>query len=698
MLDAALSALSQLLAPANLLYLCIGVVAGLIIGMIPGLGGTAAVALLLPTVFILDPFQALALIIGASAVVHTSDTIASVMLGVPGSASAAVLLLDGHQMARRGEAGRALSIAFISSMIGGVIGAIGLTLTIPIARPLVLSFGAPELFMATVLGIAMTALLSGASMLRGLTAGVLGLLLGQVGAAPAAAEYRFTFGSVWLYGGLDLVAVALGVFGVAELIGFITKRNSISGSHGRLDLRAGTRQGVRDIRKYWRHPLQGSLVGMWAGVLPGIGATAGTWMAYGQARATVNTEERKRFGKGDPRGVMAPEAANNSVEGGDLIPTLIFGIPGAASAAMLLGALLVFGIEPGPSMVQNNLDIIYTIVWSLALGSVLGALLCFLVSPTLSRLAFVPLPIIAAGLAVILFVSAYQGSKQMPFLPLMLALGVVGWLFKACDIPRAPFLIGFVLSLPLERYFYLTESLYQFHEWAVRPAVLVMAAILFGPVIWKILQRIRSRSASRTELTDTAATADDATHSALESGSGEASDVHAPVIWRAATLFSISGLFLAAFVVSRGYVAEARLAPTIASIAGFAVSLLAGMVDIREWRRSRTTKTLQPVVSPVGGGEYGPADEEVPEARSWRADVINAARGVAWLGGLVAGIYIVGALIAAAVFVPVFLHRVARTSYVTAAVYTVVVLLVLLLLRGLAGMYLPVGYLTPSGF
>ena len=681
MLDAALSALSQLVAPSNLLYLCIGVVAGLIIGIIPGLGGTAAVALLLPTVFILDPFQALALIIGASAVVHTSDTIASVMLGVPGSSSAAVLLLDGHEMARNGEAGRALSVAFLSSMIGGVIGAVGLTLTIPIARPLVLSFGAPELFMATVLGIAMTALLSGASMLKGLTAGVLGLLVGQVGAAPAAAEYRFTFGSVWLYGGLDLVAVALGVFGVAELIGFVTRRSSITDpARHRLDLRAGTRQGVRDVRRYWRHPLQGALIGMWAGVLPGIGATAGTWMAYGQARATVNARERKGFGKGDPRGIMAPEAANNSVEGGDLIPTLIFGIPGAASAAMLLGALLVFGIEPGPSMVQGNLDIVYTIVWSLALGSVLGALLCFAVSPTLSRLAFVPLPVIAAGLAVILFVSAYQGSKQMPFLPLMLVLGVVGWLFKACDIPRAPFLIGFVLSLPLERYFYLTTNLYSFGDWTLRPAVLVMAAVLVGPVLWKLFKRLRG----------------DRSAEANESGSGIDGAGGAPVIVRATVLFAISALFAAAFVLSRGYVAEARLAPTVASTVGFAVSLAAGISDARAWLRSRTG-ALQPMVSAVSGGATL-TEDPIPQIAGWRGELENAARGAAWLAALVAGFYMVGALLAAAIFVPVFLRKVARTGYLTAVAYTTVVIVVLVLLRTFAGMYLPIGYLTPPGF
>ena len=201
-------------------------------------------AILLPFVFVLEPQQALALIIGAVAVVHTSDTIASVLVGIPGSASATVLLLDGHEMAKQGHAARALSIAFVSSMFGGLLGAIGLTLSIPIARPLVLSFGSPELFMLTVLGISLTALLSRGNMLKGLVAGAFGLLLGQIGAAPATAEYRYTFGSLFLTEGLDLVAVALGIFGLAEVVSLVARKTSVAAGCG-----PGQRLGCRGSRR-----------------------------------------------------------------------------------------------------------------------------------------------------------------------------------------------------------------------------------------------------------------------------------------------------------------------------------------------------------------------------------------------------------------------------------------------------------------
>ncbi|HWL49042.1 MAG TPA: tripartite tricarboxylate transporter permease, partial [Acidimicrobiia bacterium] len=330
-MDAALAALSSFADPTLLLFLMLGVVAGLVVGVIPGLGGTAAVAILLPFVFVLEPAPAMALIIGAVAVVHHSDAIASILIGIPGSSAAAVLLLDGHEMAKQGEGSKALSIAFMSSMAGGLIGAIGLTLSIPIARPLVLLFGSPEIFMLTVLGISLTALLSRGNLLKGLIAGAFGVLLGQVGVAPASPEYRYTFGALWLAEGLDLVAVALAIFGIAEVISLVARNRAVASVS---TLGRGWREGVKVFFQHWTHVIRGSLIGIWAGVLPGVGATAGTWMAYGQAQATAKGESKKKFGKGDPRGIVAPESAANSVEAGDLIPTLLFGIPGGAPAAL----------------------------------------------------------------------------------------------------------------------------------------------------------------------------------------------------------------------------------------------------------------------------------------------------------------------------------------------------------------------------
>ncbi len=659
MLDAAFSALGNLFALSNLVFLLLGVGSGLVIGMIPGLGGTGAVAMLLPFVFSLEPTQALALIIGAVAVVHTSDTIASVLLGIPGSASASVLMLDGHQMAKKGQGARALSIAFLSSMAGGLLGALGLTLSIPVARPLVLSFGAPELFMLTLLGVSLTAVLSRGNMLKGLLAGAFGLLLGGIGAAPAAADYRFTFGSLFLSEGLDLVAVALGIFGIAEIVTLVGTRSSVATGSG---LGSGWRTGLRDVVEHWRHVLRGALVGMWAGVLPGLGATAGTWMAYGQARATTRKESKKTFGKGDPRGIIAPESANNSVEAGDLIPTLLFGIPGGAPAALLLGALLAFNIEPGPRIITHDLDIVYTIIWSFALASILGAAACFVLSRPLAKLSFVRFPVLAGGLIVVLFTAGFQDSEQIALLQVMLLLGAIGWVMKACGIPRAPFLIGFVLSLPMERYYFLTANLYKFDQWIVRPWVLILLAVLVVPTVFSLVKKFRSRrDPEASDIADE------------EEGEGP----EPPRIWSIMVPSVFLVVFVAAFVISRGYSSQARLVPGLVTVVGAAMALCALVVGIRARRRAEP--------------------QETSTREAWAVEWRAVLRSFAWLAGFVALTYVLGVLLAALVFLPLFLRRVAEMRWLGIAVYTVCTVGALAALATFADIALPIGYLTPVG-
>lgn len=666
MFDAAGSALGALLDPSNLGFLMLGILAGLVVGIIPGLGGTGAVAILLPFVFVLEPQQALALIIGAVAVVHTSDTISSVLIGIPGSASATVLMLDGHEMAKQGHAARALAIAFLSSMIGGLLGAIGLSLSIPIARPLVLTFGSPELFMLTVLGISLAALLSRGNMVKGLLAGAFGLLLGQVGSAPAAADYRYTFGSLFLTEGLDLVAVALAIFGIAEVVSLVARKTSVASGSG---LGSGWSDGIRDVARNWKHVLRGALVGMWAGVLPGLGATAGTWMAYGQAKATAKGKDKKKFGKGDPRGIIAPESANNSVEAGDLIPTLLFGIPGGAPAALLLGALLVFGIEPGPRIITDDLDIVYTIVWSFAIASVVGAALCFLFSIPLAKLSFVRFPVLAGGLIVILFTSGYQESQQIGVLQVMLLLGVVGWLMKVTQYPRAPFLIGFVLSVPLERYYYLTDSLYSFSEWAVRPGVLVMAAILVLPIVVGLVRTVRARLDP-----DIPTAREDDDDDGIESA-------EAPIGWAVWIAGGFLVLFVAAFALAQDFSANARLVPSLVSVLGAVLSVVVLVIDGRRLRARRSDAERRDLEA---------------ERREWRQELRWVAVAFCWLIGFVVLVYVLGLLLAAVVFVPLFLWRAAEMRVLPIAVYTVGVVAVLVLLQQGADMALPLGYLTPT--
>ena len=499
MWDAALIALERFASVSHLGVLLAGVLAGTIIGILPGLGGIACVAILLPFIYTLDVHTAMVLLIGSLAVVHTSDTITSVLIGTPGSAAAAATILDGHPLAKQGQAARALSAAFLSSLIGGLIGTLFLTLSLPIARPLVLLFGSPELLMLCVLGLSFAGFLTGGAPLKGGLAACLGLLLGSVGSAPAEAVYRYTFDQLYLADGIPLVGVALGIFGITEIVDLLAKGGQIA---ERVSLGEGWLQGVRDVVKHWGIVVRGSLIGVWAGILPGIGATAGSWMAYGHVVAM--SKDKERFGKGDIRGVIAPESANNSVEAGDLIPTLLFSVPGGAPAAILLGALYFYGIQPGPRMVQENLDLIFTIIWSFAFANAIGAGLCLFLSPALARLTWVPFAQLAPAIVVTIFLGAFQSSQDFGDLFALLALGLLGWLMKKLGWPRAPFLVGFVLSKPTEQYLWLSISRYDL-EWLLRPGVIAMGLLLLASIFWMIFEKRRGKQGPVEEPTEEAA-------------------------------------------------------------------------------------------------------------------------------------------------------------------------------------------------
>jgi hypothetical protein len=238
------------------------------------------------------------------------------------------------------------------------------------------------------------------------------------------------------------------------------------------------------VVQHWGIVVRGSLIGVWAGILPGIGATAGSWMAYGHVVAMAR--DRERFGKGDIRGVIGPESANNSVEAGDFIPTLLFGVPGGAPAAIMLGALFFYGIQPGPRMVQENLDLIFTIIWSFAIANTIGAALCLFLSPALARLTWIPFSKLAPAIVVTIFFGAFQSSENFGDIYAMLGLGLVGWLMKQLGWPRAPFLVGFVLTKPTEQYLWLSISRYGM-EWLLRPGVIVLGLLLLASILWIVL-------------------------------------------------------------------------------------------------------------------------------------------------------------------------------------------------------------------
>ena len=492
MLESAWVALGMFLNPFHLGMLMVGVVEGIVIGLLPGMGGTACVAILLPFIYQMGPHSAMAVLVGALAVVHTSDTITAVLIGTPASSASATTVMDGHPMARQGQAARALSAAFLSSLIGGFIGVLALTISIPVARPLVLSFGSPELFMLCFLGLGFAAFLTGGTPLKGLVSAALGLLVGAMGVAPNVAHYRYTFDQLYLMDGLPLVCVALGLFGVAEVVDLLAAGGRIA---ERMDLGHGWMQGVRDVVKHRWMVVRGSLIGVWTGILPGIGASAGSWMSYGHA--VVVSKDREMFGKGDVRGIIAPEAANNAVEAGDLIPTLLFSVPGGPPSAILMGALIVFGIQPGPRMITEHMDLLFTIIWSFALANIIGAALCLALCAPLARLTAIRFDYLAPAILIIMIFGAYQSTRHMGDLSVMLMLGLLGWGMKRLGWARPPFLIAFVLSNPTERYLWISVNRYGL-SWLARPWTLAILALLIASLTYWVVSRKRAKTGAAT--------------------------------------------------------------------------------------------------------------------------------------------------------------------------------------------------------
>ena len=487
MLDALVNGLFILLDPFRMLMLFTGVLIGIVVGILPGLGGLMGMALVLPFLFGMDSYAGIAMLIGIAAAVPSADTFPSVLMGIPGSSGSQATIMDGYPLARQGQAARALGAAFSASMVGGVIGALALTALVPFARPIVLAFGSPELFMLTLLGLSMVGVLSGSRPLLGIIAGVFGVLIGTVGGAPVAAEYRFVFGELYLYDGVSLVILALGLFALPEIIDLLARGGAIA--ERAPGLGGGWLQGVRDTLRHKWLVIRHSLFGIFIGFIPGMGSSIIDWLNYGYVVQT--SRDRSQFGKGDIRGVIAPESANNAREGGVLMPTLLFGVPGSSAMALFLGALLIFGIQPGPQLLRDELDLVFVIIWSLALGNVFGTLLCLLLSRPIAALTFVPFYYLAPVVLVIVILGAFQETRHWGDLFMLFGFGLLGWIMKRISMPRPPLLIGFILSSLAERYLWMSYNLYDW-EWLYRPMVIAIGTVTIALVIGGIMVKRRA--------------------------------------------------------------------------------------------------------------------------------------------------------------------------------------------------------------
>lgn len=478
--DTLISAFLELMQVQHMLYLFGGVLLGIIVGILPGLGGIVGFSIMLPFLYGMDTTSALAMLIGMVAVVPTSDTFTSVLMGIPGSSASQATVLDGYPLSKKGEAARALGAAFSASLIGGLLGAIILSAFIVFARDLILKLGSAELFILGIFGLSMVGVLSGKSLYKGFIAAAIGLLLGSIGSAPATGEFRMTFGSFYLYDGIKLVILGLGVYAVPEIISLLIENKKIAKAE---KLGGSFVQGIKDVWAYKWIVARCAPMGAMIGAIPGLGGSVVDWIAYGHVLQT--SKDKSQFGKGDIRGVIAPESANNAKEGGGLIPTLLFGIPGSGSMAIFLGGLTILGIEPGPGMVNQNLEVSYIIIWSLAIANIVGAGTCMLLSNKISKITTVPYGYVAPFMLMIIFFAALQVTRGLEDLILLIVIGALGTLFKYFDWPRPALLIGFVLAGTVETYYY---QAVQFYSWEMlaRPGVIILIVFMLTSILLSV--------------------------------------------------------------------------------------------------------------------------------------------------------------------------------------------------------------------
>lgn len=498
MFEGIASGLGTALAPFNLLMVTLGCFAGTFIGLLPGLGPISAVALMIPLSYGLDPSSGMILMAGVYYGAVFGGSTSSILINAPGTASTVATSFDGYPLAQSGQAGRALALAAYASFSGGTIGAIGLLVAAPLLAQIALFFQSPDYFALMVLGLtAITAMAGRGQLLPAALMALLGLMLGTVGADATSGLPRFTFGRLDLIDGFSFLLLAMATFALAEVVGSvlagkhreepIADNDAVNTSLGNMRL---TGAEVREVA-----PVIGrsSVLGFLVGVLPGVGATLASFIAYGVERNLAPRALRERFGKGSLRGLTAPEAANNAASTGSFVPLLTLGIPGSGTTAIMLGALIAYGIQPGPRLFVDHPDVFWSVIVSMYVGNIVLLVLNLPLIPYLARLLRVPTPLLVPLVILFSVVGVYLVSFNTVDIQIMVVIALVALLLKGLGFPMAPMLLGFILGGYLEdnlqRALILYDGSLRF-LWE-RPAALCIMLVTMVFLLLPILERFR---------------------------------------------------------------------------------------------------------------------------------------------------------------------------------------------------------------
>jgi putative tricarboxylic transport membrane protein len=448
MYDNLLLGLSNVFMPVNLIAIAFGTLLGLVVGAMPGLSATMAIALLVPVTFAMKPETGISMLSAIYMGAMYGGSIAAVLVRTPGTPAAAATTMDGYPMAQRGEAGRALGISLIASTVGGIVSAIVLLTIAPLLGWVALMFGPTELFGVAVLGMTIIASLSQGSVIKGLLSGSLGLLFATVGMDSITGIPRFTLGIINLYGGIPFTVALIGLFSIPQAIRLIEKDSAFATVTKRTSLTDKIMRPWKEIKELMPTFLKASFIGVFTGIIPGTGGDTACWFAYNEAKRAHNDDGM--FGRGSPYGIAAPEAANNAVVGGALIPTITLGIPGSSSTAVLLGGLMIHGIMPGPTLMTEYAGVTYTLLWSVLLSTIV----MFIEGLAFTRACIVVTKIdnriLSVAVVVLCVIGSFAISNSMFEVGLMLAFGILGYFMDKLRVPVAPLVVGLILGSLLD--------------------------------------------------------------------------------------------------------------------------------------------------------------------------------------------------------------------------------------------------------
>ncbi|SHN16554.1 tripartite tricarboxylate transporter permease [Roseibium suaedae] len=489
-----LHALPEVLTFANFMAVIVGVVAGIVVGAMPGLSATMAISVLVPFTFGMSPLVALGLMAGIYNGAMYGGAIPAVLLRIPGTPAAVATTFDGYPMAQKGQGGFALQVAVVSSSIGGIASAIALMVLAPPLSRVTLLFGPSEVFWVAIFGLASIIFLLGGNPVKGLISACFGVFVSVIGSDPIFGNDRFTFGQLEMLDGINIVILLVGLYALPPVIDLLEvplKTDGVNGS------KLGTEpiwRALPRMKRFWKTWIRSSIIGIWIGILPGAGGSMAAFMSYNEARRASRTPDT--WGNGEPEGVAAAETANNADTASALIPALTLGIPGTAVAAVMLGGLLIHGLQPGPMLFRENPDIVFGFMWQFLFGAILLVLLGgSLATNSFARLLNLPRPLLGSVIIVLMLIGVYSIHGRMFDVYLMLLFGAIGYVMDKLKFPLPPVVLGLILGGFAEENLRLALRIGR-GDWSILFAnvtslviVALTVAVIVGPMIKRLLSK-----------------------------------------------------------------------------------------------------------------------------------------------------------------------------------------------------------------